>query len=250
VSQVKCVTATRRLLSGFTLVELLVVISIISILAALLLPALQGARDKAREAGCASNIRQLYVAISLYADDSNGFLPNSWHINERQWQRWNWAGSGVISGFLHRTLTPYLPPRSEVWLDPGWPRTKPYHPSRLVWGSPENVTGPQVPYTPANAGCSYYYIAFTSGNWTSPTSFHKIRFSNPRDPARAKILSCLPAQQVFGDGGEVGPHKNTTSWFVLWAAGNVTSTKGLYASPVSGEVLVNFAGYGSPHGWD
>jgi len=51
------------------------VIAIIAILAALLLPALKGARDRAKIAVCSSNLRQTHVGATLYADDFNGWLP-------------------------------------------------------------------------------------------------------------------------------------------------------------------------------
>ncbi len=63
----------------FTLIELLVVISIIAILAALLLPALRGARNQARLIECRGRLRQVSVMVIMYANDTNDYFPShSW----------------------------------------------------------------------------------------------------------------------------------------------------------------------------
>lgn len=121
--------------AAFTLVELLVVIGIIAILIAMLLPALNKAREAAKVTVCASNQHQIYVAMVMYANDNHGFLPGTNIVNNvkgAEYSAWlgaypwdtrgyyedRWYGVGMLVGGK------YLPPSRVVecpdFITQGW----------------------------------------------------------------------------------------------------------------------------------
>ncbi len=79
---------------AMTLIELLVVVSIIGVLMALLLPAIQAARESARRSQCANNLRQQSLAVNLYAEQHAGELPALWRSDRmRPWDNFPWRVS-------------------------------------------------------------------------------------------------------------------------------------------------------------
>ena len=83
--------------NGFTLIELLIVIAIIAILAAMLLPALNKARDRAKKSSCINNMKQCHLGFISYMGDFNDFIP-AFNTND---------GTGGRSWYYYMTNDPY-----------------------------------------------------------------------------------------------------------------------------------------------
>jgi prepilin-type N-terminal cleavage/methylation domain-containing protein len=155
---------SRRRRHAFTLVELLVVIAIIGILIALLLPAVQAARESARRTGCKNNLHQAAIAVHNYESVHNGFPP-TFEI---------YVGT-VLSGnngswSIHGRILPYLERNAEydlVNLDIAWDK-------QLASGVPQmRISSYLCPseahdFIRTNAGLPFVYpqtIGFNLGTW-------------------------------------------------------------------------------------
>lgn len=91
--------------SGFTLVELLVVIGIIAILLAILLPTIARAQEASRRVNCLSNLRQVYTFFALYAQNNRDEVPLGYRTADKQFNSMVWSATTkeyVIFGLLYR----------------------------------------------------------------------------------------------------------------------------------------------------
>ena len=125
---------------GFTLIELLVVIAIIAILAAILFPVFARAREKARQASCQSNYKQIGIALAMYYSDYDGRTPATW-------------GAANYWPYVSFSMMPYIK-NEQILLCPS-------HDSGAVYGTACDHCGTSL----AQMGTMWFPSTYTMNPW-------------------------------------------------------------------------------------
>ena len=231
--------------AAFTLVELLVVVAIIAMLAALLLPALSGARAQARVKVCGNNLRQLGFGIAMYADDNTDFVPPGFYILPGTC---NQTGANRYGPGWRASIFPYVQNYKKVYVCPSNPAGK--YPGGASFG--ENMI--YLSYVGNGGQCSGFgmnvqgdpacppparmqgfkdptnFILATEGGWdwppltSSPTSGFTPNYTAPGTYSSVErwfyVHQGLVVNYLFPDGhvAAIPPH-NTCVPFNLWVNG-------------------------------
>ena len=211
----------RRTPEAFTLIELLVVISIIAILAAMLLPAINLVRSAARQTACASQLKQLGLAMNGYAGDYNGFVPPV--VYTPPLAQWTWDDLLGGGGFDGRSLSTTDMDNTSIPFSQGdnrfyrCPEDKaPDGASVTYWRRTYSLpngdnTGSGLspaPWATRADGNGSYYWGIADENWS--TSLHQIPISS------VLMLTEMPTNDARGDYNILGGDSLSTIASPTW----------------------------------
>ncbi|MBI3911837.1 MAG: DUF1559 domain-containing protein [Armatimonadetes bacterium] len=175
--------ATARRQHGFTIIEILVVIAVLAILAAMLFPVLVQAREAARRSVCQSNLRQIGMAFTQYVSDFDGAYPSTGNYNLWQGRYWRWS------------LQPYLAYGR-------WRNTNSPNPDFGALGSDRNVLWCPSDYT-AEQVWEHTSYAYARCFYQAPEQIARMTgrlsaFTDPAPPVvQREAALAFPSQKVL-----------------------------------------------------
>lgn len=221
----------------FTLIELLVVVAIIGILASLLLPALNTAKDTARMIACSSNMKQLGLALNGYALDYEGYCPTSW-VDSVEHKSWDDNLSGYDGRELSETDMNQALLRPSAGFDAGVYKCPADNVKRLYGGDPDCLPNSYALTMRVKGAVAGDYPNFLgiSGFWnTSPGGKLTLKLSKCPSPSRAiglmdcwhegknlgRYFSSLKQASEFSDNPGLFGHKGIISSNYLMLDGHV-----------------------------
>lgn len=171
-------------ITAFTLIELLIVIAIIAILAAILFPVFASAREKARQTACVSDLKQIGLAVAQYEQDSDELPPNGWQDTGCGWAGQIYAYVKSTKVFICPSDPSSMPACSYLYNSnlitgastswSGVALSQMTQPSRTIMLCEENGSGQgaSIQWTPATElGYQQLGIASNQGTHMSPTGY-------------------------------------------------------------------------------
>jgi prepilin-type N-terminal cleavage/methylation domain-containing protein/prepilin-type processing-associated H-X9-DG protein len=211
---------------AFTLIELLVVIAIIAILAAILFPVFARARDKARQATCLTNLRQIGNALGMYLQDYDETYPNIYGFG--RW--WNWHAQRFKMVDPASTPAAFADPRNQWWMPN---KLRPYVKNSEVFFCPGVGKTRIIDACTRNAvntyeqnETTYWFIAAAN---CDPPYAPKKQPSDPRYPGYCRGFSAhVPGTSPLRLAEVPRPAEVHTSWDMpYWKDAGHTACSGL-----------------------
>lgn len=223
---------------AFTLVELLVVISVVAVLIALLLPALGNARDAARTVACMNNLRQTGVAYAVYGNDHQGIIPHGGNrfptglSSYMQGRIFNIHANNSKARNIQEHVV-YCPAYTESPAKTG----NVHHP----WMSRGKFPSPTSSVNPGGGGLSWGIYSYRHSDWLNPNAWQNAHGQAVQSHERAPVT--------------IDKIRNTSLQILVsesWNKHGFFSWQEMYFNPRHGDagVAIQADGHVKKHRWD